>query len=112
MLILDSRDMRITSPFQGWLLDEILLNAQSGVNILSDRQLLRSPNNGYHMNLFYVCAMDGYKFILVGSMTSYGTVPCGRWDSATGSVLNHAACYISWNRFEKEKPPHKKNSGT
>ena len=83
--------MRITSPFQGWLLDEILLNAQSGINILSDRQLLRSPNNGYHMNIFYVRAMDGYKFILVGSMTSYGTVPCARWDSETGDVLSHAA---------------------
>ncbi|CAL1144627.1 unnamed protein product [Cladocopium goreaui] len=91
VLIIDNRDMRITSPFQGWLVDEILLNAQSGINILSDRQLLRSPNNGYHMNIFYVRAMDGYKFILVGSMTSYGTVPCARWDSDTGDVLSHAA---------------------
>ena len=54
VLIIDSRDKRIQSPYQGWLLDEILLNAQSGVNILSDRQLIRSPNSGYHMNLFYV----------------------------------------------------------
>ena len=91
VLILDNRDMRITSPFQGWLLDEILLNAQSGINILSDRQLVRSPSNGYHMNIFYVRAMDGYKFILVGSMTSYGTVPCARWDEDTGNVLSHAA---------------------
>ena len=52
VLIIDSRDKRIQSPYQGWLLDEILLNAQSGVSILSDRQLIRSPNSGYHMNLF------------------------------------------------------------
>ena len=86
--------MIITSPFQGSLLDEILLNGQSGINILSDRQLLRSPNNGYHMNLFYVRAMDGYKFILVGSMPSYGTVPCARWDSATGGVLSPITCCV------------------
>ena len=52
VLILDARDQRIQSPYQGWLLDEILLNAQSGINILSDRQLVRSPATGYHMNLF------------------------------------------------------------
>jgi hypothetical protein len=91
VLIIDSRDKRIQSPYQGWLLDEILLNAQSGVNILSDRQLIRSPNSGYHMNLFYVRTIDGYKFILVGSMTSYGTVPCAKWDSATGEVMKHQA---------------------
>lgn len=28
VLVVDSRDKRIQSPFQGWLLDEILLNAQ------------------------------------------------------------------------------------
>jgi hypothetical protein len=91
VLILDARDQRIQSPYQGWLLDEILLNAQSGINILSDRQLVRSPATGYHMNLFYVRAIDGYKLIVVGSMTSYGSVPCARWDSLTGSVLSHPA---------------------
>jgi len=91
VLIVDNRDKRITSPFQGWLLDEILLNAQSGVNILSDRLQLRSPNTGYHMNIFYVRAMDGYKLIIVGSMTSYGSVPCAQWDSVTGSVMAHPA---------------------
>ena len=43
------------------------------------------------MNIFYVRAMDGYKFILVGSMTCYGSVPYARWDADTGAVLNHAA---------------------
>ena len=91
VLIVDNRDKRITSPFQGWLLDEILLNAQSGVNILSDRLQLRSPNTGCHMNIFYVRAMDGYKLIIVGSMTSYGSVPCAQWDAVTGSVMAHPA---------------------
>lgn len=42
VLVIDSRDKRIQSPYQGWLLDEILLNAQSGINVLSDRQLLQT----------------------------------------------------------------------
>ena len=91
VLVIDSRDRRIQSPYQGWLLDEILLDAQSGVNVLGDRQLVRSPNTGYHLNLFYVRTLNGFKFILVGSMTSYGTVPCAYWDDHTGSVMNHQA---------------------
>ena len=46
VLIVDARDQRIQSPYQGWLLDEILLNAQSGINILSDRQLVRFSSYG------------------------------------------------------------------
>ena len=91
VLVIDSRDRRIQSPYQGWLLDEILLNAQSGVNILVDRQLVRSPNTGYHLNLFYVRTIDGFKVSLVGSMTSYGTVPCAKWDAQTGEVMAHKA---------------------
>jgi len=43
------------------------------------------------MNLFYMGTLDGYKFILVGSMTSYGWIPRANWDADTGSVLSHAA---------------------
>ncbi|CAL1129875.1 unnamed protein product, partial [Cladocopium goreaui] len=91
VLVVDSRDKRIRSPFQGWLLDEILLNAQCGINVLSDGKLIRSPNSGYHMNVFYVRTLDGFKFILVGCMTSYGTVPCAKWDAPTGAVMAHPA---------------------
>ena len=91
ILIVDNRDQRIQSPFQGWLLDEFLLNAQSGINILSDRLLVRSPNRGYHMNLFDMRALDGYKLIVAGSMTSYGSVPCAKWDDETAKVMVHPA---------------------
>ena len=105
VLVIDSRDRRIQSPFQGWLVDEILVNAQSGVNLLSDRQLVRSPNMGYHMNLFYMKMINGYKIILVGSMTSYGTVPCARWDEATGKVMAHKAFQpFRWPMMTDESP--------
>ena len=91
VLIVDDRDARVQSPYQGWLLDEILVNAQAQINVNSDRQLIRAPNLGYHLNLFYVRSLDGYKLTIVGSMTSYGSVPCGRWDAATARVLSHEA---------------------
>eukprot|EP00434_Breviolum_minutum_P002120 symbB.v1.2.001872.t1/scaffold79.1/size344139/3 len=36
VLVLDSRDHRLQSPFQGWLLDEILTNANARLNVVSD----------------------------------------------------------------------------
>ena len=91
ILVVDSRDQRLASPFQGWLVDEILLNAQAGINILSDAKLVRSPSTGYHLNLFYMRTLDGKKLIIVGSMASYGSVPCGKWDNLTGQILSHKA---------------------
>ena len=89
VLVVDSRDQRMQSPYQGWY--EILVNAQAGLNILTDRQLVRSPSSGYHMNIFYVRTLDGQKLILVGSMSSYSSVPCAKWDADTGRVLSHQA---------------------
>ena len=81
VLAIDSRDKLIQSPLQGWLVASPLV----------DGQLVRSPNAGYHMNLFYMRTLNGFKFILVGSMTSYGTVPCAKWDALIGKVLAHKA---------------------
>ena len=91
ILILDHRDQRLQSPFQGWLLDEILTNAHSKINILSDSKLVRSPTSGYHCNIFVLKTLDNFKLVLAGSMTSYGSVPCGKWDTATARVLSHNA---------------------
>ena len=103
VLVMDSRDKRIQSPFQGWLLDEILPNAQCGINVLSDGKLIRSPNSGYHLNMFYVRTVDGFKVIIVGCMTSYGTVPCAKWDAPTGSVMAHPAFQpFRWPRMTNE----------
>ena len=105
ILILDSRDARIQSPFQGWLLDEILLNSHSEVNVLADRQSIRTPISGYHMNLFYMKTIDGFKVIIVGSMTSYTTVPCARWDTVTGDVLSHEAFQpFRWPIMREDSP--------
>ena len=91
ILILDHRDQRLQSPYQGWLLDEILTNAHSKINILSDAKLVRSPTSGYHCNIFLLKTLDNFKLVLAGSMTSYGSVPCGKWDTDTARVLSHNA---------------------
>ena len=91
VLVLDSRDQRLQSPYQGWLLDEILVNAQAGINIHADKALVRSPNTGYHFNMFYVRTLDGQKLVICGSMSSYSSVPAARWDKETGRVLTHQA---------------------
>ena len=105
VLVLDSRDHRLQSPFQGWLLDEILMNARSYVNVLSDRQLIRSPSDGYHFNLFYMKTLSNMKLVVVGSMTSYSSVPCGRWDQKTGEVLGHAAFQpFRWPLMSNDSP--------
>ena len=105
VLILDSRDARIQSPFQGWLLDEILMNSHSEVNVLADRQSIRTPISGYHMNLFYMKTIDGFKVIIVGSMTSYTTVPCARWDTRTGDILSHEAFQpFRWPIMREDSP--------
>ena len=91
VLIVDNRDNRIQSPFQNWLLDEVLTNALSYLNVKSDRHLVRSPSSGYHFNLFMVKTLDSCKVIICGSATCYTHVPCAKWDSLTGEVLSHTA---------------------
>ena len=105
VMVLDSRDHRLQSPFQGWLLDEILMNARSYVNVLSDRQLIRSPSDGYHFNLFFMKTLSNMKLVVVGSMTSYSSVPCGRWDEKTAEVLGHPAFQpFRWPLMANDSP--------
>ena len=91
ILVLDHRDQRLQSPFQGWLLDEILTNAAARINILSDSRLVRSPTTGYHCNLFLIKTLANVKVVFAGCMTSYESVTCGKWDSETAKVLSHPA---------------------
>ena len=105
IMVLDHRDQRLQSPFQGWLLDEILTNANARINVLSDARLVRSPTTGYHCNIFMMKTLDNFKMILAGSMTSYGSGPCGRWDSQTGEGLSHAAFQpFRWPIMRNDSP--------
>ena len=105
ILALDDRDRRVQSPFQGWLLDEVLTNALAGINVRSDRHAVRSPSTGYHLNLFTVRTLDSVKVTMCGSMTRYGQAPCARWDSLTGEVMSHSAFQpFRWPPMTEQSP--------
>ena len=105
VLVIDTRDQRLQSPVQGWVLDEILTNAQAAINVLSDRNLVRSPQQGYHFNLFLMKTLSTFKLTLINSMTSYSTVPCGAWDAPTGKVLSRKAFQpFRWPTMTESSP--------
>ena len=105
ILVLDDRDRRVQSPFQGWLLDEVLTNALAGINVRSDRHAVRSPSTGYHLNLFMVRTLDSVKVTVCGSMTCYGQAPCAKWDSLTGEVMSHSAFQpFRWPPMTEQSP--------
>ena len=105
VLVLDNRDHRLQSPFQGWLLDEILTNANARINVVSDASQVRTPTTGYHCNMFMIKALDNFKLVVAATMTSYGSVPCGKWDRHTADVLSHMAFQpFRWPVMTDESP--------
>ena len=52
IIMVDTRDERIVSPFQAWLVREIMTNSSSSVNVLTERDQVMPPNSGYHLSLF------------------------------------------------------------
>ncbi|CAK8990623.1 Kinesin light chain 4 (KLC 4) (Kinesin-like protein 8), partial [Durusdinium trenchii] len=50
----------------GWLIDEVLTNALSYVNIKSDRSLVRSPSSGYHFSLFMIDWNSDFSQLPIG----------------------------------------------
>ena len=80
IMVLDHRDQRLQSPFQGWLLDEILTNANARISITSDVRLLRSPTTGISLQHLHDedarQLQDGagwiHDFLWLSSMRSLG----------------------------------------
>ena len=61
LLVVDNRDERIISPFQNWLV-EIICNAASSINVLTEWDQVMPPNSGYHCSLFvnYTRGQEGH----------------------------------------------------
>ena len=51
LLVVDNRDERIISPFQNWLVEEIISNAASSINDLTERDQVMPPNSGYNCSV-------------------------------------------------------------
>ena len=81
------------------------IQIHTAINVLSDRNLVRSPQQGYHFSLFLMKTLSTFKLTLVGSMTSYSAVPCGAWDAPTGKVLSHKAFQpFRWPTMTESSP--------
>ena len=78
LLVVDNGDERRISP--SWLVDEIMSNATSSINVLTERDHVMPPNSGYHYSLFANYTLDGIKAVLVFTMSS-----------TTGGPLPHSA---------------------
>ena len=89
LMVVDYRDDRITSP-QNWLVDEIMSNAASSINVLTERDQVMPPSSGYHCS-FANYTLDGIKAVLVFAMSFRTRGLCAQWDPHASSALSHLA---------------------
>ena len=64
IVMVDDRDAGIVSPFQSWLVKEIMANPASSINVLTERDQVMPPSSGLHLSLFANYTLDGIKAIL------------------------------------------------
>ena len=105
IIMVDKRDDRIVSPFQAWLVREIMTNSSSSINVLTERDQVMPPQSGYHLSLFANYTLDGFKATVAISIDSHTGAPCGGWDPATANALSHVAFQpFSWPVLNDTSP--------
>ena len=104
-LVVDTRDNRMVSPFQGLFPIEIHDNALSSINIIAERDQLIQRVNGYELTLFAVFTVSHFKLVVLLSMDSSQSVPVAGWDSPTARALGHPAFQpFSWPEMHSDTP--------
>ena len=97
IIVIDKRDDRMVSPFQTWLVSEIMANAASSINVLTERDQVMPPNSGYHVALFGNYTLDGIKVVVAISIEATTGNTCAGWDEDTARALSHPAFQpFSW----------------
>ena len=97
IIVLDKRDDRLVSPFQAWLVSEIMANSASSINVLTERDQVMPPSSGYHVSLFANYTLDGIKVVAAISIESTTGSTCAAWDGPTANALSHPAFQpFSW----------------
>ena len=91
IIVVDSRDDRMVSPFQTWPVSEIMSNAASSINVLTERDQVMPPSSGFHVSLFANYTLDGIKAVLAIVVESDTVSTCGAWDEASAQALAHPA---------------------
>ena len=68
IVVVDNRDDRMVSPFQAWLVSEIMSNAASSINVLTERDQVMPPSSGFSVALFANYTLNGIKVVLALSL--------------------------------------------
>ncbi|CAE7775171.1 unnamed protein product [Symbiodinium sp. CCMP2456] len=107
IIMVDTSDERIVSPFQAWLVREIMTNSSSSTKVLTERDQVMTPSSGYHLSLFANYTLDGIKATLAISVDSSTGVPCGDWSAQTAKALAHEAFQpFSWPVLRDTSPSY------
>ena len=107
MFTLDRRDGRIVSPFQQEFPFAIEVNAEAGVNRITEHQQALSPNAGVYLQVYYVITTNTHKLNMAISFDVPEGVQCGKWDDSSGRVLSHAAFQpFDWPSMVDGSPPY------
>ena len=94
--MVDTRDDRMVSPFQT-LVSEIMSNAASPINVLTERDQVMPPSSGFHLALFANYTLDGIKAVAAISVESETGNTCGNWDEDAARSLVHPTVQpFSW----------------
>ena len=97
IIVVDSRDDRMVSPFQTWLVSEIMSNAASSINVLTERDQVMPPSSGFHISLFANYTLDGIKAVLAIAVEADTGNTCAGWDAGAAQALSHPAFQpFSW----------------
>ena len=107
IITLDTRNARMVSPFQAWLVKEIMTNSASSINVLTERDHVMPPTSGYHLSLFANYTLDGLKAAIAISVDSNTGVPRRGWDTETARMLAHEAFQpFSWPVLRDSSPSY------
>ncbi len=65
VMLRDTRDNRIISPFQGFFALEIADNANSSINVLTERHLVQQATAGFYFNVFANVTLNVWKLVII-----------------------------------------------
>ena len=104
VMCLDTRDGRIVSPFQHEHPFVIEVNAEAGINRLTEHNQTLAPNAGVYFTLYHVVTTNTHKLNMVIALDVPEGVACGLWDDR---VLQHEAfAPFDWPKMRENSPPY------
>ena len=107
VMCLDTRDGRIVSPFQHEHPFVIEVNAEAGINRLTEHNQTLAPNAGVYFTLYNVVTTNTHKLNMVIAFDVPEGVACGLWDAASDRVLQHEAfAPFDWPKMRENSPPY------